>query len=263
VKTFAEAGSVGPKLISKTAESSEKVPGRKSRAMKFRLAAFWLFLLTVGGNHLQLSHVRSWGVAAEKQLHKGNELENALKLRETSKQTRVIGDITTTIQPDPGRSIGHQAVRRAKAPPPTLELHFRQSLARLFASEDGTTPTPTPGAPIQSQTQTNGTDSPSAAFLATDKSRDEATTTHHPGRRHVVPDKLQYTQEIQVKQGRLMGITRRFQVTSGLRQVDQFLGLPYAEAPTDGRRFMPPGECILNCQFWSQFIQDGIEGVFL
>jgi len=79
----------------------------------------------------------------------------------------------------------------------------------------------------------------------------------------VVPDKLQYTQEIQVKQGRLMGITRRFQVTSGLRQVDQFLGLPYAEAPTDGRRFMPPGECILNCQFWSQFIQDGIEGVFL
>nr|NP_001246966.1 neuroligin 1, isoform E [Drosophila melanogaster]NP_731172.2 neuroligin 1, isoform D [Drosophila melanogaster]AAF53998.3 neuroligin 1, isoform D [Drosophila melanogaster]ABC86275.1 RE29404p [Drosophila melanogaster]AFH06285.1 neuroligin 1, isoform E [Drosophila melanogaster] len=203
--------------------------------MKFRLAAFWLFLLTVGGNHKLLSHVSPMGVAAEKQpLHKGNELENAMKLREAPKQSRVIGDITTTIQPDsdPGRSIGHQALRRAKAPPPSLELHFRQNLNKLFAGDETT-----------HVGHTNATDNTTAAVLATDEgsSEHEPSTTHHPERRHVVPDKLQYTQEIQVKQGRLMGITRRFQVTSGLRQVDQFLGLPYAEAPTGNRRFMPPG----------------------
>lgn len=205
--------------------------------MKFRLAAFWLFLLTVGGNHKLLSHVSPMGVAAEKQpLHKGNELENAMKLREAPKQSRVIGDITTTIQPDsdPGRSIGHQALRRVKAPPPSLELHFRQRLNKLFAGDETT-----------HVGHTNATDNTTAAVLATDEgsSEHEPSTTHHPERRHVVPDKLQYTQEIQVKQGRLMGITRRFQVTSGLRQVDQFLGLPYAEAPTGNRRFMPPGEC--------------------
>lgn len=205
--------------------------------MKFRLAAFWLFLLTFGGNHKLLSHVSPMGVAAEKQpLHKGNELENAMKLREAPKQSRVIGDITTTIQPDsdPGRSIGHQALRRVKAPPPSLELHFRQSLNKLFAGDETT-----------HVGHTNATDNTTAAVLATDEgsSEHEPSTTHHPERRHVVPDKLQYTQEIQVKQGRLMGITRRFQVTSGLRQVDQFLGLPYAEAPTGNRRFMPPGEC--------------------
>ncbi|EDW96350.2 uncharacterized protein Dyak_GE24935, isoform D [Drosophila yakuba] len=203
--------------------------------MKFRLAAFWLFLLTVGGNHKLLSHVPPMGVAAEKQpLHKGNELENAMKLRETPKQSRVIGDITTTIQPDsdPGRSIGHQTVRRAKAPPPSLELHFRESLNKLLAGDE-----------TNHVDQTNATGNTTVAALATDEGRGdhEPTTTHHPERRHVVPDKLQYTQEIQVKQGRLMGITRRFQVTSGLRQVDQFLGLPYAEAPTGNRRFMPPG----------------------
>ncbi|KAH8374875.1 hypothetical protein KR200_007855 [Drosophila serrata] len=217
--------------------------------MKFRLAAFWLFLLTVGGNHKQLSHdcTRSMTMAmamasASEQRHKGNELENALKLRVTSKQTRFIGDITTTIQPDNvtassttvasvgGRSIGHHALRHAKAVTPSspdLELHIRETMARLFASDE----TPSGAA----------SDNPVASSLATDPSRGEATTTHHPGRRHVVPDKLQYTKEIQVKQGRLMGITRRFQVTSGLREVDQYLGLPYAEAPTGSRRFMPPG----------------------
>lgn len=224
--------------------------------MKFRLAAFWLFLLTVGGNHKQLSHDCARGMAmavapTEQRRHKGNELENALKLRETSKQTRFIGDITTTIHPDNAtatasaalatstvasagsRSIGHHALRRAKASSSSstsqdLELHFRETVAQLFASDE------TP----------NGvaSDNPAAASLATDPSRGEPTTTHHPGRRHVMPDKLQYTKEIQVKQGRLMGITRRFQVTSGLGEVDQYLGLPYAEAPTGSRRFMPPGE---------------------
>lgn len=48
------------------------------------------------------------------------------------------------------------------------------------------------------------------------------------------------TREIQVKQGRLTGIVREMQSQSRLKNVDQFLGIPYAEAPVDSRRFMPP-----------------------
>uniref|UniRef100_W8BHI7 Neuroligin-3 n=1 Tax=Ceratitis capitata TaxID=7213 RepID=W8BHI7_CERCA len=65
--------------------------------------------------------------------------------------------------------------------------------------------------------------------------------THSNERRHIVPEKLQYTKEIRMKQGRLMGITRNFHSSTGLRDVDQYLGLPYAEAPVGSRRFMPPG----------------------
>ncbi|XP_011209314.3 uncharacterized protein LOC105230312 isoform X1 [Bactrocera dorsalis] len=64
---------------------------------------------------------------------------------------------------------------------------------------------------------------------------------HSNERRHIVPEKLQYTKEIRMKQGRLMGITRHFHPSTGLRDVDQYLGLPYAEAPVGSRRFMPPG----------------------
>ncbi|XP_054746996.1 uncharacterized protein LOC129252881 [Anastrepha obliqua] len=64
---------------------------------------------------------------------------------------------------------------------------------------------------------------------------------HTNERRHIVPEKLQYTKELNIKQGRLMGITRNFQSSTGLRDVDQYLGLPYAEAPVGSRRFMPPG----------------------
>ncbi|XP_037820932.1 neuroligin-3-like isoform X2 [Lucilia sericata] len=63
-------------------------------------------------------------------------------------------------------------------------------------------------------------------------------------RRHIIPEKLQYTREIYIKQGRLMGIKRNFQPSSGLRAVDQYLGLPYAEAPVGSRRFMPPGAAL-------------------
>ncbi|XP_017493162.1 PREDICTED: myosin-G heavy chain-like, partial [Rhagoletis zephyria] len=63
---------------------------------------------------------------------------------------------------------------------------------------------------------------------------------HTNERRHIVPEKLQYTKEINIKQGRLMGITRNFHSSTGLRDVDQYLGLPYAEAPVGSRRFMPP-----------------------
>uniref|UniRef100_A0A1A9VW81 COesterase domain-containing protein n=1 Tax=Glossina austeni TaxID=7395 RepID=A0A1A9VW81_GLOAU len=46
--------------------------------------------------------------------------------------------------------------------------------------------------------------------------------------------------EITIKQGRLIGIRRTFHSSTGLRDVDQYLGLPYAESPIGSRRFMPP-----------------------
>ncbi|XP_075145132.1 neuroligin 1 [Haematobia irritans] len=63
-------------------------------------------------------------------------------------------------------------------------------------------------------------------------------------RRHIVPEKLQYTEEITIKQGRLMGIRRNFHPSAGIRDVDQYLGIPYAEAPVGSRRFMPPGAAL-------------------
>ncbi|XP_034117105.2 uncharacterized protein LOC117576449 isoform X1 [Drosophila albomicans] len=240
--------------------------------MKFCLEAFWLFLLTVGGNQQQLSTdcchgLRpTWGMpvavaaatatttvnatasAKQKsieqtlmdsggQIHNGNELENAMKLRETTRQTKteslpVIGDITTTtiqsqIVPDATtltaaqKSFARQTVKQAKTSSLNLQQNIKERLVSLFASEEEVDSSPT-----------------TTTSAMTDN---DGTITHHPERRHLVPDKLQYTKEIQIKQGRLMGITRRFQVTSGLREVDQYLGLPYAEAPTGSRRFMPPG----------------------
>jgi hypothetical protein len=42
------------------------------------------------------------------------------------------------------------------------------------------------------------------------------------------------------KQGFLSGIIREFPSSSKLESVDQFLGIPYAEAPINSKRFMPP-----------------------
>lgn len=232
--------------------------------MKFRLEAFWLILLTVGGNQKQLGtdccHARStWGLAAAaatatatatsvataatEQKSNGNEMENAMKLRETTEQTKrplsVAGDITTTttIQPQTvpdattftAKPFAHLALKQAKGL--SLDLNIKQRVAKLLASAESDA--------------SEASEEDGAATTMSDEgdaSESSSTSTHHPGRRHVVPDKLQYTKEIQIKQGRLMGITRRFQVTSGLGEVDQYLGIPYAEAPIGSRRFMPPGE---------------------
>ncbi|XP_068155832.1 uncharacterized protein Nlg1 isoform X1 [Drosophila tropicalis] len=210
--------------------------------MKFRLAIFWLILLTIGDSRQHFTHGPGVAAAAtqqksisQQQRNKGNELENAVQLRETSKQMQVIGDITTTAQPDAssmqmGKSMAQQTFRHAKTnTPPDLELNFKQTMAKLLSSDEH-------DSEFDPEANDDEADEGTAATAGT-----ESFTTHHPERRHVIPDKLQYTKEIQIKQGRLMGITRRFQVTSGLREVDQYLGLPYAEAPTANRRFMPPG----------------------
>lgn len=222
--------------------------------MKFHLAAFWLFLLTVGGKRQQqlsadcCHGAATWGMptaaaaaaaAVAPKLNSidgriGNESQNATKFRVAAirapvEPPPVIGDITTTTTwPSAltdattltAKTIAQLAFKSAKAN--SLELSFKQRMAQLFASEE------------QPESTLTTTTTPATP--------DSDSSTHHPERRHVVPDKLLYTPELQIKQGRLMGITRRFQVTSGLREVDQYLGLPYAEAPTGSRRFMPPGE---------------------
>uniref|UniRef100_A0A182M3Z0 Carboxylesterase type B domain-containing protein n=1 Tax=Anopheles culicifacies TaxID=139723 RepID=A0A182M3Z0_9DIPT len=53
-------------------------------------------------------------------------------------------------------------------------------------------------------------------------------------------DGTPYTRDIAVKQGILRGFVRVMHPQSGLKNVDQFLGIPYAEAPVGSRRFMPP-----------------------
>lgn len=55
-------------------------------------------------------------------------------------------------------------------------------------------------------------------------------------------EKLLYTKEISIKQGRIKGIVRNFHAQTGLKEVDQYLGIPYAEPPVGSRRFMPPGK---------------------
>lgn len=51
---------------------------------------------------------------------------------------------------------------------------------------------------------------------------------------------FRYTREVQIKQGRIVGIVREMSSKLRLKNVDQYLGIPYAEAPVDSRRFMPP-----------------------
>jgi hypothetical protein len=49
------------------------------------------------------------------------------------------------------------------------------------------------------------------------------------------------TREIEIKQGKLVGLRRQSTSSTQLRPVEVFLGIPYAAAPTGSQRFMPPG----------------------
>lgn len=54
-------------------------------------------------------------------------------------------------------------------------------------------------------------------------------------------DDIQYTNEMHIRQGAIKGIVRSMHAQSGLKSVDQYLGIPYAAPPTGSGRFMPPG----------------------
>lgn len=68
------------------------------------------------------------------------------------------------------------------------------------------------------------------------------TYTNYRGNK--LSNQFEETREVSVKQGRLKGLVRIMHPQSGLRNVDQFLGIPYAEAPVGSRRFMPPGAAV-------------------
>lgn len=51
----------------------------------------------------------------------------------------------------------------------------------------------------------------------------------------------QLTKEVLIKQGSLKGVIRPMHPDTGLRNVRQYLGIPYAAAPIGNGRFMPPG----------------------
>lgn len=62
-------------------------------------------------------------------------------------------------------------------------------------------------------------------------------------------DNMQYTKEVHIRQGALKGIVRAMHSQSGLKSVDQYLGIPYAAPPTGNGRFMPPGK-YLSAFYW-------------
>uniref|UniRef100_A0A1A9W1F4 Carboxylesterase type B domain-containing protein n=1 Tax=Glossina brevipalpis TaxID=37001 RepID=A0A1A9W1F4_9MUSC len=130
------------------------------------------------------------------------------------------------------------------------ELHVNSTLPSLlpvtdiakeqaFTSTLSYTTTTAASTGIYSHSASKPTASTTSAFNSTDWLHTFKHSTL--GRRHIVPEKLQYTKEITIKQGRLIGIRRTFHSSTGLRDVDQYLGLPYAESPVGNRRFMPPG----------------------
>lgn len=64
-----------------------------------------------------------------------------------------------------------------------------------------------------------------------------------------MPGNLQFTKEILIKQGRLRGYVRQMHPQTGLKNVRQYLGIPYAAAPIGNGRFMPPGLFCFDLQF--------------
>jgi len=49
------------------------------------------------------------------------------------------------------------------------------------------------------------------------------------------------TQEIKIKQGKLVGQRLQSRTNPDLKAVEMYLGIPYAAPPTGSHRFMPPG----------------------
>jgi neuroligin len=49
------------------------------------------------------------------------------------------------------------------------------------------------------------------------------------------------TQEIKIKQGKLVGQKLQSRINPDLKAVEVYLGIPYAAPPTGSQRFMPPG----------------------
>lgn len=50
-----------------------------------------------------------------------------------------------------------------------------------------------------------------------------------------------WTEEIKIKQGKLVGQRFQSRINPDLKAVEVYLGIPYAAAPTGSHRFMPPG----------------------
>lgn len=65
----------------------------------------------------------------------------------------------------------------------------------------------------------------------------------------------QLTKEVLLKQGHLKGVIRPMHPHTGLRNVNQYLGIPYAAAPIGNGRFMPPGLCGLYISTWCYTIK--------
>lgn len=81
----------------------------------------------------------------------------------------------------------------------------------------------------------------------------ERRDPHHNNSPHRGDDSVLYTKEVHIRQGPLKGIVRAMHAQSGLKSVDQYLGIPYAAPPTGSGRFMPPGNIIWFSNFASFF----------
>lgn len=70
----------------------------------------------------------------------------------------------------------------------------------------------------------------------------QQSPNHPHSSNHQDEPNVEYTKETLIKQGRLKGMVRVMHAQSGLHNVDQYLGIPYAAAPVGNGRFMPPGK---------------------
>lgn len=68
---------------------------------------------------------------------------------------------------------------------------------------------------------------------------------HHPFQmqKDLPQQNWQLTDAVLIKQGHLKGVVRPMHPHTGLRNVNQYLGIPYAAPPIGNGRFMPPGLC--------------------